>query len=59
MEIYDDSVSVEIRGNEIKVGGALITVMSRNPYVYELISNAVAATERQHSRQPLMAMNLN
>lgn len=59
MEIYDDCVGLSMQGNEVKIGGALIMVMSRNPYIFEMVNNAVEATKRQHQRQSLMTLNLN
>lgn len=66
VSIYNDKVELSMRGDEIRIGGALVTIMLRNPYFYHIFDNAVEAAEREISRQhsqsayhQLMTLNLN
>lgn len=55
LEIYDDKFTFQSHGDEVKVGGALVTLMLRHPYAHALLNNAVAAANTELSRQSLMA----
>lgn len=52
LEIYGDEVAVSIHGSDIAIGGAMATIMSRNPYIYHLINNAtITADKLKHEEQ--------
>lgn len=66
ISIHNDKVELSMRGDEIRIGGALVTIMLRNPYFYHIFNNAVAAAEKEINRQhnhsayhQLITLNLN
>lgn len=48
--VYDDCVEFHMIGTDVKIGGALVTLMLRNPDIHKIISNAVQATDKEMAR---------
>jgi len=51
LTIYSDKMECTITGDEIKVGGALVTLMLRHEKAHRIINNAVVAVNREKARQ--------
>lgn len=56
LTIYSDKMECTITGDEIKVGGALVTLMLRHPHSHAIINNAVVATNRELARREAVAV---
>lgn len=56
LTIYSDKMECTITGDEIKVGGALVTLMLRQPHSHAIINNAVVATNRELARREAVAV---
>lgn len=56
LKVYTDKLELVFKGDEIKVGGALVTLMLRSPHSHAIINNAVVATNRELARREAEAV---
>lgn len=61
--IYQDCAQFHIDGDEVKIGGALVTLLLSNQYANRIIINSVISAEKERERQrayaEMMTINLN
>lgn len=50
LKVYADKLELDFKGDELKVGGALVTLMLRHPHTHAIINNAVVATNKELAR---------
>lgn len=51
LKVYADKLELDFKGDEVKVGGALVTLMLRHPHTHAIINNAVVATNMEIIRR--------
>lgn len=51
LKVYADRLEFNMTGDEIKIGGALITLMLRHQHTHAIINNAVVATNNEIARR--------
>lgn len=56
LKVYADKLELDFKGDEVKVGGALVTLMLRHPHSHAIINNAVVATNRELARREAVAV---
>lgn len=56
LKIYADRLEYRMTGDEVKVGGAIVTLMLRHPHTHAIINNAVVATNRELARREAEAV---
>lgn len=56
LKVYADKLELDFKGDEIKVGGAFVTLMLRHPHSHAIINNAVVATNRELARREAVAV---
>lgn len=51
LKAYADKLELVIKGDEAKVGGALVMLMLRHEHIHTIINNAVNAANREIARR--------
>lgn len=56
LKVYADKLELDFKGDEVKVGDALVTLMLRHPHTHAIINNAVVATNMELARREANAV---